>query len=87
MQFPKRYLTDGTATTLRVVALEPTDKPRVYRVLTAWAGDTIPEDRGWRVAVSVGGACALKGIPERETPQLRAGIIRRAKALAAQQSA
>ena len=82
MRFPKRYLTDGTATTLRVVALEPTDRPRVYRVMVAWAGDPIPEDRGWRVAVSTGGACALKGIPERETPQLRAGIIRRAKALA-----
>lgn len=78
MEFPKRYLTDGTATTRRVVGLEPTGVPGEWRILTAWAGNHAPEDQGWRATVAQDGTVELSGIPERETPQLRAGIVRRA---------
>ena len=77
MNFPKRYLTDGTATTRRVVGIEPTGAPGEWRILTAWAGNHAPEDLGWRATVAQDGTVELSGIPERETVQLLAGIRRR----------
>jgi hypothetical protein len=82
MNFPKRYLTDGTATTRRVVSVEPTDTAGEYRVLTAWAGNHAPEDQGWRATVA-DGSVKLSGLPERETPQTRAGIVRRVRGIEA----
>ena len=77
MNFPKRYLSDGTATTRRVVGLRPTGVPGEWRILTAWAGDHTPTDLGWKATVAQDGTVELSGIPERETPQIRAGIVRR----------
>lgn len=87
----KRYLPDGTATTLRVDYVTLThadDVCAVYAVFTSWAGGTTPkrrldacvfndaEDQVW---LGTWGTSRGPGWIDRETPQFRAGIRTRVR--------
>ena len=79
----KRYLTDGTATTTRVDGVELVgrypDGELHFQVLTSWAGDPIARFRGITATVETNGAIVLWPCAQldRETPQFKAGIVRR----------